>query len=206
MTDQDDEQLGRLYRTAISQLPGGRPDATLARATARTRQRTRRRAAGGIVAVVTVTVLVAVTSPWFEGAGTVAVPASGGGPAPSVCPALRPGTSNATADYVETFRWNDQTYITSNNLAEPRKAGKLGRPVTTVTCSIAELTADNGNLVENGPWPNGTATFLPTGTQVYAIQGVPTRCELGVRDTSNTADGSVKLFVAVRQPDWKPLC
>ncbi len=209
MNDEDDEQLGRLYRAAISQLPGGRPDPALARATAGIRRRNQRRVAGAIAAAAAmVIVLVVVTPPWSERAETTAVPAGGGEPtASATCPALLPGTSNAAADYVESFRWNDQTYITSDNLTARREPGKLGRPVTKVTCSISELTADNGNLVANGPWPNGTATFLPTGTQVFAIQGVQTRCELGVRDSTNDKnDNAVKLFVAVREPDWEPVC
>jgi hypothetical protein len=48
----DDEGLGQLYRTAITHVAGGQPDATQARTTARKRRRNQRvAAAAGMVAV-----------------------------------------------------------------------------------------------------------------------------------------------------------
>jgi len=207
MTDED--KLGRLYRTAISQLPGGRLDPALARATVSARRRHRARAAATAAVAASLTVLVVATSPWWKQPSTTAVPAGGSEPTRSAtCPAVLPGTSNAAADYAELLRWNDQTYITSNNLdVLQRGPGKLGPKVTTITCSIAELTAANRNLVADGPWPNGTATFLPAGTAVFAIQGIDTRCQLGVRDaTRDQDDNPAKIFTAVHEPDWEPIC
>ena len=93
------------------------------------------------------------------------------------CPPLRPGTNNAAADYQDMLVWHGATYVVDHDASD--QVG-IGTQVTTVGCSIAELTRTNHQLVGPLPWPDRTATFLPSGTPVFSVQGVRTACELAV--------------------------
>jgi len=91
------------------------------------------------------------------------------------CPPLLKGTTNAAADYADILLWRGTTYGGADQLVEP---SRLGAQVTTVDCSIAELTSVNHNLVGSLPWPDRTATFLPSGAPVFAIRAVDSGCRV----------------------------
>lgn len=203
----DDDRYGSLFREAIGLLPGGQPDPVRARTAAVTRRRHRVHAAAAATVAAGLAVLLVAALSWSG--QTIGVPAAPAGDptASRTCPALIPGTSNATVDYADAFRWDSHLYVVSDTLNSDPTYRALGPQVTTITCSIRELTADNGNQVQDGPWPDGTATFLPTGTPVLTVQGVEPRCELAVRTTDRDHDtAALKIFIAVQEPGWEPLC
>jgi hypothetical protein len=95
-----------------------------------------------------------------------------------------PGSSNSLTDYYDMFVWNDLRYVRRSwlNAAPP-----LGKQLTTVGCSIAELTDENRRSVVDTPWPDRAATYLPSGSLVYVIRGFNHRCRIAIHDG----------------PDWK---
>lgn len=110
------------------------------------------------------------------------------------CPPLLRGTSDANVDYADAFHWNGVSYwlvpravVSLNN---------LGAQVTTIDCSIPELTAPNGFRVERDPWPDRTATFLPSGTPVFRIDHVKPTCQLAAK-----VEGQFKVYSPVDRED-----
>ena len=115
------------------------------------------------------------------------------------CPAVH-GGSNGQDDYADSFRWNGVEYW---NLGDSAKSVHLGTQLTTVGCSITELTARTGKRIAPGPWPDRTATGLPSGTAVFTVRGMGTECRLAV-----PVGGVTKVYVAVDQEtgERKPGC
>lgn len=68
----------------------------------------------------------------------------------------------------------------------------LGTPVTTITCSLADPSSTNGHRVALVRWPDDTATGLPTGTVVYAVDGYDPACLLGVEVDGKPVPYSVR--------------
>lgn len=202
MTDHGEDRFTQLYRSVIDELPGGRPDPVAARSAAGVQRRNRRLTAAGLVVAAVATVVLVVNPTVFRGGDVTAVPAAGGTPA--VCPALRPGTDNAAADYADAFYWDGRTYLSGDMFSIGPKHYEPGTQVATVTCSIRDLTAVNRNLVADLPWPDGTATYLATGTPVFAVDGTTTSCALAVKDTA--AANKIEVFVAVDEPSWRLSC
>ena len=95
------------------------------------------------------------------------------------CPLLTGGTD--TADYADVFEWDGIDYVrwATDSQATPPP---LGRQLTTVGCSVHVLTAEFQFKLAAGPWPDRSASFLPSGAPVYAIRGVPSRCRIVARD------------------------
>jgi hypothetical protein len=98
---------------------------------------------------------------------------------PPHCPALVPGSNNSATDYFDLFVWNDLLYV---NVAWLENAPSHGRQLTTVGCSVAELTAENRLNVEDTPWPDRTATFLSSGSPVFVLRGFNHRSRVAVHD------------------------
>ena len=103
---------------------------------------------------------------------------------------------NGVDDYTDSFLWHGVDYW---NLGDSAKPVRLGPVVTTVGCSIAELTENTGNRVAPGPWPDRTATGLASGTAVFAIRGVGSECRLAV-----PIDGVTKIYVAIDEHTVEP--
>lgn len=93
------------------------------------------------------------------------------------CPPLQQGTTGA-ADYSDIFIWKGLTYMARGQGGE---AVELGVHIGTIGCSIAELTATRRELVAPPPWPDRTATLLPSRTPVFVIRSVSPGCQLAVR-------------------------
>jgi hypothetical protein len=107
------------------------------------------------------------------------------------CPPLQRGAPSSP-DYADAFQWNGVSYWVTRAVVP---VTDLGAQVTTIDCSIAELTAPNRLGVELGvPWPDRTSTFLPSGTPVYRIDRQQTTCQLGVR-----VDGQAKVYAPVER-------
>jgi hypothetical protein len=117
------------------------------------------------------------------------------------CPAVLPGTSSALDDYADLVVWQGRSYLQAAD--PPGPAGlRLGPVVTTVGCSLADPSATEGQRVAPGPWPDGTATGLPTGTRIHAVRGRDPSCLLAV-----ARDPEVVAYVAVDLAgDGGPLC
>ena len=119
------------------------------------------------------------------------------------CPAVLPGTSDALDDYADMVVWQQRTYVRDEGRygsAVPAEI-RLGRPVTTIGCSLADPSSTEGNRVAPGPWPDGTATGLDRGTPMYAVHGTRPFCLLGVKQHTE-----VIVYVAVDFDDNAPLC
>jgi hypothetical protein len=121
------------------------------------------------------------------------------------CPAVMPGTKNATEDFADMLVWQARTYIGTDAGVLPAGSSpgpaRPGSEVGEVTCSTVD-----GPLSErlvNLPWPDGTATALSQGTAIYAVRGMPTKCVLAAH-----RDGSLVTYVAIDTNDssWPPLC
>jgi hypothetical protein len=85
------------------------------------------------------------------------------------------------------------------NLGDSAKSVHLGTQLTTVGCSITELTWKTGKRVAPGPWPDRTATGLPSGTAVVTARGMGTECRLAV-----PVDGVTNIYVALDQQTGEP--
>lgn len=110
-----------------------------------------------LVLVVTVAVIVASTVSFVrQRQAPVVVDAS--------CPALLPGTSNATDDYGDTVESAGQTWWRT----EGRTTAEPSLQVGVVTCSISEMPNENGWKVAQDDWADGVATVLPSGTRLYS--------------------------------------
>jgi hypothetical protein len=124
------------------------------------------------------------------------------------CPAVMPGTSNATEDFADMLVWEARTYISTDAGVLPAGSSpgpaRPGSEVGEVTCSMVDgpLSGVSERLV-NLPWPDGTATALSQGTAIYAVRGMPTKCVLAAH-----RDGSLVTYVAIDINDrsWPPLC
>ena len=79
---------------------------------------------------------------------------------------------------VDAFWWSGVSYVWTRRYVP---LSRVGPEVTTIDCSVAELTAPNHLQVEAGPWPDRTSTFLPSGTPIYRIAAVRPTCQLAVR-------------------------
>ncbi len=120
------------------------------------------------------------------------------------CPALQRDRSGSAAsgDYLDMVVWQGREYVAlGTGPAVPRKA--LGKPVTTVGCSLNELGAGTGWRVAPGPWPNRCASGLASGVPLHALVSVPADCRLAA-----VVDGEVRVYVAMDldEPDLTPLC
>lgn len=119
------------------------------------------------------------------------------------CPALQYGGGGAdSGSYFDMFVWQGPDYVAIGaRPAVPRTA--LGKPVTTVGCSLNELGAGTGWRVAPGPWPNRTASGLASGVPLHALVSVPADCRLAA-----VVDGEVRVYVAMDldEPDLTPLC
>lgn len=96
-----------------------------------------------------------------------------------VCPtaSATPGAAVAI-DWVPLVVWNGHDYSWWN--VGPT-APRLGAEVTTIACTIGNISDKAGAGVPR-PWPDRTATLLPVGTPVYAVQGYSTSCALASRE------------------------
>lgn len=123
------------------------------------------------------------------------------------CPRVLPGTSNANEDFFDEFVWQARIYVEVGSASPPRRGLpaplRLGQRVTTVTCGLNDPPmAGVGKRLEPLPWPDGTATGLPTGTPIYAVQTVAPSCLLAVEQARK-----VTPYVAVDlEGDGNPLC
>ena len=104
--------------------------------------------------------------------------------APYECPPLvSRDTEYALMDYFDVLIWNGVGYISKEDIGVDAPPPH-GKQLTTVGCSIAELTADNDLTVQTYPWPDRTAMFLRSGSPVFAIDGVDPKCRVVVHDRS----------------------
>jgi hypothetical protein len=116
-------------------------------------------------------------------APTLAQPAGSGRPRPVAgsdggaktgCPRgrLLPAGQGVAIDYVDFLRFNGRSYDVAR---EHITASQLGQVVTHIRCS---LTARQDQRHGPAPIINGTASFLPVGTTVYAVHGYRPACRL----------------------------
>lgn len=121
------------------------------------------------------------------------------------CPAIVPGTSDATDDYPDLVVWQRSTYIRQDSVpAKPNSALpkpiRLDHKITTVGCSLADPSSTNGHHIAPGQWPDRTATGLPEQTPLYAARNVNPACAVVARNRHESL-----IYVAVGE-DGKPRC
>ncbi len=122
---------------------------------------------------------------------------------------MLPRTSNALDDYADLLVWQRRTYVAADQMPEePTKVSpvpdriRLDRKVTAIGCSLSDPAATGGRRIAPGPWPDGTATALASGTAVYAVGGIDSACVL-----ASERETEVVAYVAVDiDGDWSPLC
>ncbi len=115
------------------------------------------------------------------------------------CPALMPPDDRPSmADYADFVRWQGVDYVSISG--SPVRRQQLGQVVTLVGCNVGELTSATDRHVAPGRWPDRTATGLPTGAELRAIDGVPTACRLAA-----VVAGQVLVYAAV-DADGEPSC
>ena len=125
------------------------------------------------------------------------------------CPAVLPGTSNALDDYADMVVWQGRSYLQAGQVPQEPTADspvpatlRLGAVVTTVDCSLTDRSVADGQRLAPGPWPDRTATVLPSGTTLSAVRGADPACVLGTRRGAD-----VVAYVAIDlDGDWSPLC
>lgn len=79
------------------------------------------------------------------------------------CPALLTNTSNAAEDFADVVTWAGRTYVRADDGPDWALSDVTG----VVGCSIGEMDNPSGLRVADGPWPDGTATRLPRGTELH---------------------------------------
>lgn len=98
-------------------------------------------------------------------------------PTPIPRPSAGPGTGvepvPSDDERARLLVWDARTYLGSV-VAQPPERGEIR---TMVTCSLAEMGVD-ASLDVPLPWPEVTAGGLSSGTDVFAVVGVPSRCYL----------------------------
>lgn len=112
----------------------------------------------------------------------------------SPCPTGKPLPSGQAVmiDYVDLVMVGSRTYLHGSLGQEPATRPKaLGAVVAHVRCTLS-TTPHNQSAP---PLADGSATFLTPGTALYAVPGLPTSCELGVRGR----DGLVAYVVQVEK-------
>ncbi|MGI3780474.1 MAG: hypothetical protein ACRYG2_06810 [Janthinobacterium lividum] len=78
------------------------------------------------------------------------------------CPALLTNTSDAAQDFADVVTWDGRTFVR----AEERPSRVLSDVAGVVGCSVGEMDNPKGWGLAPGPWPDGTATGLPSGTEL----------------------------------------
>ena len=114
-------------------------------------------------------------------------------PAPS-CPPVTPlpDGSRQAGDWVDALVHEHVTYVPAAFLVSPPPTAApavLGPVVMTVRCRLADLTA--GGDVAPPALDEGTATYLPVGTEVHAVAGFDPGCRLAAR-----VDGRPVVYLA----------
>lgn len=153
------------------------------------RQRNKRLAgltASMVVAVVAVILAAQIFPTGREGrpvnaAASTVVPSSPQlSPGPSetdspTCPAPTPtGEVRELLLYTRMVVWKGATYDLVEEPGSP--ADRLG----VVPCNIAEIQ-DRAQAVWNGPWPDGSSTFVTVGSPIHAQKGEDPACALTVQ-------------------------
>ena len=111
------------------------------------------------------------------------------------CPAVVPGSSSALDDYADLFVWQGRSYVSADGVPpEPGAVSPVPDPlrpggqVTAIGCSLTDQASTGGQHIAPGPWPDGTATGLTTGTAVHAVRGVDPGCVLAVARATGWTD------------------
>ncbi|WP_342372377.1 hypothetical protein PCC79_15660 [Propioniciclava soli] len=107
--------------------------------------------------------------------GDVTASGDTGASEPVACPTAGPPVGGIV-NFVAVLDWDGRTYAWA---ADEPVAG-LGAVLGEVRCSIIEISEDGTRTVP-GPWPDGTATFLPVGATIHEVPGFDPRCAVGVR-------------------------
>lgn len=96
---------------------------------------------------------------------------------------------NVQVDYVDLVILSGLQYV---NVDDTVSDVRLGSPVDTVGCSVAEITENMRWHVGSMPWPDRTATYLTRGAELYAIVGVDPGCKVAAR-----VDGRTVVYTAL---------
>lgn len=98
------------------------------------------------------------------------------------CPKTRalPAGTGIAIDYVDFLYMYRRIYVASppGTRVSPRARARLGTPVGVVTCTIGKLSDGRREIV--GPYLEGNAAVLPTGTPIYGLRAYPAACRLAV--------------------------
>jgi hypothetical protein len=96
------------------------------------------------------------------------------------CPqgTLLGGGQAQMVDYVDFLVFRGHQYLAGGLGGSPVPVPRrLGAVVGHVRCSLLNAPTNRGVP----PQPDGTAAFLPVGTPLYAVPGLPVGCELAAR-------------------------
>lgn len=124
--------------------------------------------------VVVVVVVVASTVSWWDARRQPVV-------VDAACPALLPGTSNATEDFGDVVAWQGQV------LWRTEERTGAGEQVGVVGCTVVSMPNPDGLRVAPLPWLDGTSTVLPRGTTLHQ----PREARSGPALVARTSDGDV---------------
>jgi hypothetical protein len=194
--DRLDEELGRI---AESYRPTHQPELDLLVGRAQT-QRRRRALAGTAAAVVLIAGGVAIAAPWDGGSTTIGpvTPTATLEPSPSPSPEVLYGCGSETIsgiiDYTDFVKVGGvmmngaPDLYSSTALAPVVREADLGEAVDRVTCRLA----DTGGRATTDHLDNGTASFLPLGTNLFAVAGYDRRCRVAAG-----VDGGYKAYLAL---------
>lgn len=153
------------------------------------------------------TILLATTALAAIAAAPIAVhataPGSGGPPMPyqspktapahapnAGCPGTKrlPDGHRIAIDYVDMVRFFGHDYIHDWGRG-PGEHPRLGRLIGHVTCTVSSLTEDGAHTLV-GRFRDGSATFLPVGTQLRVLPGQDPHCVIGA-----VHDGAVTIYL-----------
>lgn len=103
-----------------------------------------------------------------------------------------PGNEHRIVDWIDFLQYAGRQYIHGIDEAahpKPVQRSGLGRVVLRVRCSLTEI--DSHYLVQ-APFADGTAAYLPKGTEVHAVRGYPETCRLAATDQT----GTLRVYIA----------
>lgn len=130
-------------------------------------------------------------------AGTGVVDGGGSDPTSASQSACRDtstdGVSTVMVDWVDFLQLHGVQYVAADRQGSPQSVSpqELGAVVGRITCMLSALKFTK----QPGPAVDGDAAFLPVGTEVHAIRGMPPSCRVTAKH-----QGVNRVYVAMTDP------
>lgn len=109
------------------------------------------------------------------------------------------GEGDAITDWVAFLRFGGRSYLArlpgeeGETVPRDGTAGVIGK----ITCSLP--STGTGDIVSTDSYPDGTAPFVPVGTPIHAVAGLPPECAVALE-----LHGELTVYRAVVESPNRP--